>query len=117
MELISAIELMKRKNKLVFDVTEEWLIPKDQIVKVKKVHLIPFFDLYATNCIYCALFNVNDESNCTDCPMAIAKNRCLVDKNNTYQVCSVLWKEKATKEDKRKLYDLIKEYNKSNGFE
>ena len=105
---MTTTELMKRKNKIVFDVTYEMLVPLDQIIEVNAVRLKPRYNLYANNCIYCELFK-ND--CCRDCPMAIAGNMCLDNVNSTYKICNGLWNEKATQEDEDKLYDLIVEYN------
>jgi len=105
---MTTTELMKRKNKIVFDVTYEILVPLDQIVEVNAVRLKPRCHLYASNCIYCELFK-NDY--CRDCPMAIAGNMCLDNVNSTYKICNELWNEKATQDDKDKLYNLIVEYD------
>jgi len=104
---MTTTELINKKNQIVFNVTGKMLVPVDQIVEVEAIRLEPMLHLSGSSCIYCEVFR----SGCSNCPMAMAGNECIKDENNTFEVCAKLWKEKATKEDKEKLYDLIVEYN------
>ena len=110
---MTTTELINKKNQIVFNVTGKMLVPVDQIVEVKVVRLEPHFNIRSDNCTYCELFLDN---GCKDCPMALAENECVKDVNNTYDICNRLWNQKVTQEDEQKLYDLIVEYNESNGF-
>lgn len=135
-------EFFKKKNEIIEKVTGKALVPESQIEEVvHKEELIPhtdtatgFLTLRAAVCPYCITYyyNWNDgrgyvrsedgtdplpeaESNCPECPMQKAGNGCLEHESSWYHT-SVLWNENCTKEDSDSLLELIKRYNKENGF-
>jgi len=114
-------QFLKRKNKLVKKVTGITLIPKDQIIKHPFVELEEdlaiLFKLPAVCCTYCQLYR---EDNCKKCPMAKANNKCrtLEDDSNddTWSKANAIWTEVSTIKNMKKLFNLVKQYNKEKGF-
>jgi hypothetical protein len=113
---MTALEYMKKKNKLVFKVTGKVLIPKDQLVDVEfSDEFEPEEWLNATNCPYCNL-----HESCETCPMALAGNQCRKMDDygnplkNTFSTANEAWLEKSTEKTRQKLYRLGVKYLESN---
>ena len=105
------ITYMELKNELVFRVTEEILIPPEQMVLEPYVKLTPLGTLGAENCPYC--MSREDTRGCSTCPMERASNKC-TDKLSTFNAASELWYALATDEDRQELFDLAVTYNGEN---
>jgi len=113
-------QYLKKKNKIVKNVTGVTLIPKDQIVKHPFVELTEdlaiLFKLPAVCCTYCQLYQ---EDSCKKCPMAKAGNKCRTlendDADNTWSKANEIWTETSTVKNMKKLLKLVKRYNKEKG--
>ena len=68
---MSPLDYMKKKNKILFDITGKWLIPKDQLMNVE-ARKLGYKD--SDICPYCLLYL---EDGCKECPMCKAGNRCV----------------------------------------
>ncbi len=107
---MTTLEYLKKKNEIVFGVTDEILIPEDQLMEVPyHKNFKPSRLLASCNCPYCLASN-----SCAECPMGKAGNECITDDDNSYGRVAVIWGETATDSDEQKLYDLGVEYQKNN---
>ena len=73
-------KFIKRKNKIIYNLTGIILVPEDQIVEVPK-HKLNIAGGEGS-CPYCLVYI--DDIDCEDCPMAKANNECTRTENNTW---------------------------------
>lgn len=73
---MSVKKFIKKKNKIIFDLTRITLVPEEQIINVSKNEL---FEREADSsvCPYCLYFiDDNGVLDCKNCPMGKASNQC-----------------------------------------
>ena len=120
---MTAIEFIRRKNKITQLGLDIVLVPEDQIEEVKFMPLMYDVDdievdLSTNICPYCRVHHkALDEYNpCSGCPMDTAGNRCTGNGgNSTYSIVDSNWMDNATEEDAYELKALIDEYNEEEG--
>jgi len=105
------ITYMELKNSIVIRVTEEILVPPEQMVLEPYVKLTPLGILGAENCPYC--MSRQDTVGCSTCPMKLAGNKC-TDMLSAFNTASKLWDTLATDKDRQELFDLVVRYNEEN---
>jgi len=129
---MTTIEFLKRKNKIVFDVTGVQLVPDNQLIDLPYIKLSSDFceeedgldlSLHAKICPYCETYREKPDGtkytriDCTKCIMEHKGNGCFMGEtdsglDSTWNQCYNLWDDDATKEDVLKLIDLVNTYNK-----
>ena len=129
---MTVIEYIKRKNKIIFDVTGVTLVPESQIVEVVTDNDLglSYNDrdlvlILGDVCPYCQTFYVQDnttDERCfadnneySECPMSIAGNKCREREDSTWWKASEIWRVDASIPDIEKLESLVKEYNNTLG--
>lgn len=76
------VDFLTRKNKIFFDLTEEILVPPEQIVELDVLPRLRN-EMYvgdSAGCTYCVYY----KGVCSDCPMGKAGNACNIGTVNTY---------------------------------
>ena len=109
---MTTTDFLIKKNKIVFEVTGVGLVPLDQIEEVefrKLEHYSPVV-LCGNICPYCHIYGF-EILQCSGCPMVEKGNPCGTE-DSTWQRASTLWSEKSKWRDRKKLSNLIEEYNK-----
>ena len=109
---MSVVELIQRKNKIIFDDLGVVLVPEDQIQECPKHKLS--LETSTSACPYCHVYNVG-MGDCEGCPMAEAGNYCEAAEGSTWEafteaitLCNVVEYYASNK----KLVKLYKKYNK-----
>jgi len=113
---VNTEQFIREKNKLVFRVTENLLVPTNQIVNEPKVELDEednLDELGNSICPYCMNRKNDGRIVCSTCPMHLGKNECGFGEG-TWDLCNKIWSFKATDEDKEELRNLVEEYNEHN---
>ena len=110
-------KFLRKKNKIVYKVTNTTLVPEDQIQNVQFRYLESFNSfgtLHSDLCPYCLIYdNTCKDKDGNECPMSKAGNNCN-DLNNTWEEANEIWQLEAQKEDLEALQKLVDKYNTSN---